>query len=105
MARQIQENWKTENILRFDRQNDLVATVALSGLADWVALRKILDGISFINRFQLVSISRGTARVRLEYFGDEERLNVALNRSELELLPGAGDWVLQPRSAGGATAQ
>jgi hypothetical protein len=40
----LQAQWRRDNLLRFDQQNRLAARVPLSGIDQWVAVRRRLDG-------------------------------------------------------------
>lgn len=95
IARQVEEDWKQENLIRFDNQNSLVATIALTDLRQWVEVRRKLQGIAFLQRWQLVAMSRRSASVRLSYYGDPEQLRVALAQRDLVLEQGAVDWLLR----------
>lgn len=95
VALQIEEDWKQENLIRFDNQNSLVARVTLTDLRQWVEMRRKLQGIAFLQRWQLVAMSRRNASVRLTYYGDAEQLRVALAQRDLVLEQGAVDWLLR----------
>ena len=95
VARQIEEDWKQENLIQFDNQSSLIAEVALADLRQWVELRRKLQGIAFLQNWQLVAMSRRSASVRLTYYGDAEQLRIALAQRDLVLEQGAVDWVLR----------
>lgn len=97
---EVEENWKRDNILRFDERRRLVAVASVSDLREWVALRRRLDDVAFVEKTELVALSRGEARVRLSYLGDEEQLALALAQRDLALTRGATAWEL--RLSGGA---
>lgn len=92
----IQEDWKTENLLRFDRQSEIIVIVPLRELADWVATERALAGVALVQSSALVSLSRRKATVRLNYLGDRNRLKQALAQRDLSLEEGPGIWVLRP---------
>lgn len=95
VALQVEEDWKQENLIRFDNQNSLVARIELTDLRQWVEVRRKLQGIAFIQHWQLVAMSRRNASVRLTYYGDAEQLRVALAQRDLNLEQGAVDWLLR----------
>ncbi len=95
VARQIEEDWKQENLIRFDNQSSLVAEVALADLRQWVEMRRKLQGIAFLQNWQLMAMSRRTATVRLTYYGDAEQLRIALAQRDLILEQAAVDWILR----------
>tara|TARA_R110000868_G_scaffold1844_20_gene14732 strand:+ start:16213 stop:17538 length:1326 start_codon:yes stop_codon:yes gene_type:complete len=95
IAVQIEEDWKQENLIRFDNLNSLVADIALSELRQWVEMRERLRKIAFIQHWQLVAVSRRKASVRLTYYGDPEQLRIALVQRDLVLEQGAVNWSLR----------
>jgi hypothetical protein len=102
VRRQAEETWKRDNILRFDERRTLVATAPLADLGGWVALRKRVDEVAFVERSELLSLSRRQATLRLSYLGDEEQLTLALAQHDLALTRGATSWELRMNTAGSA---
>ena len=95
VAVEVEEDWKEENLIRFENQNSLVARLRLTGLRQWVEVRRKLEGISFLRRWQLVAMTRRNVSVRLNYYGDPEQLRIALAQRDLILEQGAVDWLLR----------
>lgn len=95
VAVQIEEDWKQENLIRFDNLNSLVADISLSELRQWVEMRERLRKIAFLHRWQLVAVTRRNATVRLTYYGDAEQLRIALAQRDLVLEQGAVNWSLR----------
>jgi hypothetical protein len=95
VAAQIEEDWKQENLIRFDNLNSLLADISLSELRQWVEMRERLRQIAFIQRWQLVAVTRRNATVRLTYYGDVEQLRIALAQRDLVLEQGAVNWSLR----------
>lgn len=95
VALQVEEDWKQENLIRFNNQNNLIAMIALTDLRQWVEVRRKLREIAFLQRWQLVAMSRRSASVRLTYYGDAEQLRVALAQRDLILEQGTVDWLLR----------
>lgn len=95
------EGWKRDNILRFDREGEMVLSVPLAGLDDWLYIRARLAEVAVIRRGALLELSRAEARLALRYFGDEEQLRVALAQRDLHLSRGPTHWLLRrARTAG-----
>lgn len=95
MSARIEEDWKLDNLLRFDRRGELVAVVPVKGLPDWVAMERKLSGIAFVRNSELVSLSRREATVRLRFLGDEEQLALALAQRDVSLDRGPVSWILR----------
>lgn len=95
IADQVEEVWKDDNLIRFDRQDELTAELEISSLADWLKAKKRLRGITFIRRSDLVYLSRNKAVVRLQFNGVQEQLRLALAQSDLLLSQGPTSWILR----------
>ena len=95
VAVQVEEDWKQENLIRFNSLNSLVADITISELRQWVEMRRRLGKIAFLQRWQLLSVSRRNATVRLNYYGDAEQLRIALAQRDLILEQGAVNWSLR----------
>ncbi len=91
---QVEENWKQENILHFDREEMLSVTVPLKELADWVTVHRKLGDIAAIRSVELQSLSKSEALVGLHYIGDIDQLKLALAQKDLELDQDAATWTL-----------
>ena len=100
VSRQIEEHWKRENLLRFDRSSELIADLAIEDLREWVEIRQRLRQIAFLRNTQLVSVSRRQMSVRLSFFGDAQQLRVALDQRDLVLEQSEVNWTLRDRRAG-----
>jgi len=97
----IERAWKAQNLVGGGEQTITVA-VPLTGLKDWVEIRRKLLAVPSVRRMALVYLTRGQAAVTLTYAGDERQLELALAQLDLALAPQAdGAWVLQRRGAGG----
>lgn len=98
-AAQVEEVWKTDNLLRFDQQSEIVVVVPLDRLADLVAMERRLTKIAFIRSRELVALSRGEAVIRLLYLGELDQLAVALAQRDVELVKGPVSWELHMADA------
>jgi len=100
IASEIEETWKTDNLLRFNEESRLTAVVPLGGLGDWVRMRKQLARVASVQASDLLSLSRTAATVRLSYLGDEDQLILALAQRDVSLVRGAVNWELRLRTEG-----
>lgn len=89
------DNWKTANLLQFDRTNALLVRVPLTSLADWVESRRRLSGMAVIANVQLVELMIDHAMVFLHHLGDPEQLSLALEQVDLALSFEPEGWTLQ----------
>jgi hypothetical protein len=105
-ASQIEENWKLDNLLRFDLPRVLIAVMPLDDLSDWVAMKGRLSKIAFIEASELLALSRLGATVRLRYFGNHEQLALALSQRDVRLAKDDNGWTLRHApEAGSARAR
>jgi hypothetical protein len=95
MAEGIEDAWKRTNLIRFDTERSLTATVPLNALSDLLEVRKRLAGVSFLRSYDVLYLARDAAQLRLNFFGDERQLSIALAQSDLMLEQDATNWVLR----------
>jgi len=96
---QMENDWKQENLLRFDRPSVAAVTVRIADLGDWLAVRRRLENVAVLQRVDLVLLSRDQARVNLYYAGTPHQLLVALEQADLSLNQEGAEWILGPTSA------
>jgi hypothetical protein len=99
MAEGIEDAWKRTNLIQFGSERSLIATVPLNSLGDLLDVRKRLAGVSFLRSYDVLYLARDAAQLRLNYFGDERQLSIALAQSDLTLEPGVTNWVLRRSGA------
>lgn len=92
--RQLEDEWKEANLLRFDRESSLAIDIPLTGVSDWRDIRDKLGGIAMIRKLEITSISIRFARAVLHYIGEDQQLVGALARSDLRLVREADFWLL-----------
>jgi hypothetical protein len=96
----IQDRWKSNNRIAYGSSSVTAVTVPVTGLDDWLAIRKRLRGIALIQQVEVVLLSRNEARLNLHYLGDLDQLVLALGQADLSLTPSEGERIL--RLAGNA---
>ena len=77
----------------------VVATVPVTDLPGWIAVRQRLSGIATIERTDLLSLDRHNARIAIHYVGGQAQLQLALAQRNLELSGGDPNWVLERRTS------
>lgn len=83
---QLELAWKRDNLLRFDLGSRTIEVLApLSGLGDWLAVRRGLAAAPPVSAVALDSLSIQEAKVALTFVGDEAKLAVALAQVGLDL--------------------
>ncbi len=95
VASSLQEDWKLGNTIAFDRRNSLEAGVDIFDLQQWGQVVQRLEKVNLLASRRVLRMTRTMADLRLEYFGDPQRLRVAFNQADLVLVgePSIG-WVI-----------
>ena len=96
---QMEEAWKSANILNFGETGTLTARVPATSLKDWLAVRDRLAATPAVRASRLVSLDREEARIEIHYVGSADQLRTALAQRNLELGGSDPDWVLQRTGA------
>jgi hypothetical protein len=99
IADQLEDSWKRENLLVGGEAGVTAITVPITGLADWVDVRKRLAGVAVVRRVEPVLLSLDEVRVNLHYVGVTTQLQTALGQSDLALVREESEWVLYPSGA------
>ena len=101
VARDVEEAWKRETVLRLGGpEASLAVVVPAADLAEWVAVRDQLASIAAVRRVDIATMTRSEVRLDLKYVGDPGQLRTALAQRDLVLTEGEPYWTL--RSRGGA---
>lgn len=93
----VEEAWKQDNLIRPGLESRVTATIPLDSLKRWIAVRQTLDQLPVLSRYDVVQLTRKEALVDLWVNGDAEQLRIALEQQDLQLIPGAGDYILKQR--------
>lgn len=91
----VEEAWKNDNLIRPGFETRVTATVPIDSLKRWLTVREALDGLSIVARYQVIQLMRKEALVDVWVNGDAEQFRVALAQRDLDLIPGAGDYILK----------
>ena len=94
-AANIEDKWKEENLIQYEQNAVLAATLPIRSLTDWVDARKRLAKIAVIERIDLVLFSRNEARLNIYYLGLTQQLALALAQADIKLIQNEGNWTLQ----------
>ncbi|HYM33065.1 MAG TPA: DUF2066 domain-containing protein [Candidatus Cybelea sp.] len=89
-----EEEWKRQTILRSDTKVTLDVSVPLTGVQDWLDVRKRLDRANEVQSVEIRSLTRSDAELTLSYYGDPARLVLALAQVELVLRQRDNGWDL-----------
>ena len=92
----VEDNWKRDNLLQFERAGEIPVVLPISGLKDWLRVRKQLGGVAVIRRAEMVLLSRERVRLILHFIGETSQLALALEQADLALVQEGGKWFLGP---------
>ncbi len=90
----VEDAWKRDNLLQFDKRNVIAVRVLIGGLNDWLGIKKRLDGVAVVRRVELVLLSLNEVRINLHYIGSQEQLSLALEQVDMTLTPAGDGWTL-----------
>jgi hypothetical protein len=92
---EVVEGWKQEHLIRFGEKRNLIAVVPLSGLAEWIQLRKRLSSVASVEKADPLSLALDEATVRLTYYGNEAQLALTFSEHDMDLNQGPVYWQLR----------
>jgi len=90
-------SWKQANLVRPGLESRVSVVVPIVGFAQWVSIKKRLQGIGVLRHIELLRLSKREAVMDLWVQGDETQLRNALRQRDLELHEGRTDYVLADR--------
>ena len=94
----LEDAWKAANLIRYDEDHVLRATVSIASLDEWVSIQRRLAGLAVVASVEIDSLSLREGRLTLRYHGTADQLRLALNQNDLALEPLADEWLLGPRA-------
>ena len=97
----VEDNWKRDNVLQFERAGLISAVVPITRLKDWLNVRSRLNSVAVIRRAEIVLMSQDQVRVNLHFIGETEQLALALEQADLKLVNQDGEWRINPVAAPG----
>ena len=97
---EIEDQWKRDNMLRFDVTGQITALVPLTALQDWLTVRDRLEDVPSIDRYELQAITTDRAQVTLYFLGDLDQLSLAMAQSDLAFAQQDGAWMIEDRASG-----
>ncbi len=99
LARLIEDQWKLDNLLKFDQTGVLAITIPITDLPSWLAIRQKMSVVSVVRQVDLVLLSRDEVRANLQYIGELEQLVLALEQADLHLSKEGDGWIIRPNRA------
>ncbi len=95
-VQQIEDSWKRDNVIWTEGTGVLAVTVPITGLPDWLSVKKQLGEVTIVRRAEIVLMSRDQVRVNIHYAGGPDQLTTALEQTNLSLQQESGEWIVMP---------
>ncbi len=98
MAETLESDWKLANLVDFSSLSTLDISTRLTGLENWLSIRRRFDSMSQLAGTQIVSLSRSEAQLTLRYYGALGSLSDALDSRGLSLIDDGGSgWRIETK--------
>jgi hypothetical protein len=86
----LQQEWKRANVISFDELQRLTVAVPLSGLQEWLTVRRRLEGLASVAAADLQRLTRARAVIDLAFYGSLDQLLGQLEQRDLVLTRTSG---------------
>ncbi len=105
VARDVQEDWKRRNLLRPGQALRITVAVPVSGLDEWLKIRRSLSGVAGVARSEVVTLTRTRGELDISFVGDERQLVLAMSQRDLDLSRDEAEgWLLRVAGAPASSA-
>lgn len=98
--------WKNANLIDPNQRTQLSVDVPLTGIEQWIAIKRRLGQVSLIKGVNLKELGKDGAKLEISYVGDESQFIRALSQADLNLVPsgeGVATLTLGGAGTGGTT--
>jgi len=99
LAHGLDEEWKSGNLLQYDKQGTLTALAPLTGFESWLTVRDRLNSATAVRSYELAALSKEEAALVLHYVGDQGQLESTLMQNGLVLTWEEEHWALRATGA------
>lgn len=90
----IEDQWKAENLLKFESASVLAVALPINNLDEWVEAKRRLAKVAVIENAELVLLSRTKVWLNVHFIGEIEQLKLALAQVDM-LLNKEGGWLVK----------
>ena len=94
---ELQEEWKSRNVLDFGTETTLAVTTKIRDLPGWLTLQRQVESLSNVSGVKVRDLSVEEAFWNITYIGSMDQLVAALDRRNLALVEHMGYWTLDPK--------
>lgn len=95
MSEKIDNDWRDNNVVHFAKASSIIVIVPINNITDWLKIKKRLDKVSVINRYDLQAMRQDKIQLTIFFGRGLDRLVSDLAGEKLELKQaGSGLWVM-----------
>ncbi|MCC9625759.1 DUF2066 domain-containing protein [Thalassospira sp. MA62] len=93
---ELSDEWKRANRINYSTGGNLMVFIPITGLKDWANIEDKLLALPVIRDVRVVAMSRREVQLSLDYVGQNNQLQTALNQQNLNLSRMGDLWFIQP---------
>jgi len=95
----LDEQWKSQHILRLDTGGLIFVDIPINNLADWVKINRDLENLPVVSQVEITTFAQTLVKAQIHYVGDEIGFEQALDGLGLTLSREEESWLLLPTAA------
>lgn len=95
----LDEQWKSQHILRLDTGGLIFVDIPIDSLDDWVNINRDLENLPVVNQVEIAAFAQTKVKAHIYYVGDELGFEQALGSLGLTLSREEEEWLLLPTAA------
>ncbi len=95
----LDEQWKSQHILRLDTGGLIFVDIPIRSLNDWVKINRDLQSLPVVNEVEIAAFAQTLVKAQIYYVGDEVGFELALDDLGLTLSREEEEWLLLPTAA------
>ncbi|MDH3659616.1 MAG: DUF2066 domain-containing protein [Alphaproteobacteria bacterium] len=95
----LDEQWKSQHILRLDTGGLIFVDIPIESLTDWVDISRNLENLPVVSQVEIAAFAQTLVKAQIYYVGDEVGFERALDGLGLTLSREEESWLLLPTAA------
>ncbi|MGI9485184.1 MAG: DUF2066 domain-containing protein [Geminicoccaceae bacterium] len=95
----LDEQWKSQHVLRLDTGGLIFVDIPINSLADWVNINRDLENLPVVSQVEIAAFAQTLVKAHIYYVGDEAGFELALDDLGLTLSREEEGWLLLPKAA------
>jgi hypothetical protein len=90
----LDEQWKSQHVLRLDTGGFIFVDIPIESLADWVNINRDLENLPVVSNVEITAFAQSQVKAQIDYVGDEAGFEQALDGLGLTLSREEESWLL-----------